>query len=289
MGNDLIVGTGGALYRLGAEEPELPDPVAAVSTDRDDWWALTEDGRVVRSGEQAGSLSGVRGRCILPREGDLLIGTSEARLFRLRDRSIEADRSFDQAPGRERWYTPWGGPPDTRSLAADAEGMVYANVHVGGILRGDGDGWQPTIDVDADVHQVTAFDGLVLAATAYGVAISTDRGLTWEMDEDGLHAPYCRAVAVADETLLTTASTGPFTDRAAVYRRPLAGGTFERCEGGLPEWFPSNIDTHCLVASGSAAALGTDRGEVWLSPDEGRTWDRVADGWPEIRALAFAS
>ena len=55
--------------------------------------------------------------------------------------------------GRDRWYTPWGGPPDTRSMTS-ADGKVYANVHVGGVVRSADAGrtWQPTaLDIDADV------------------------------------------------------------------------------------------------------------------------------------------
>ena len=36
-----------------------------------------------------------------------------------------------------------------RTIAAGAEGELYVNVHVGGILRSDDDGasWRPTIDI----------------------------------------------------------------------------------------------------------------------------------------------
>lgn len=286
----MIVGTSEGLYRLGTQQPELAHPVAAVAADGDGWWALTDDSRIIRSGQEVAALSGVRGRCILPVAGGTMVGTSEARLFLLRDGALGPDKSFDDAPGRDGWYTPWGGPPDTRSLAADQSGTVYANVHVGGIFRSIDDGpWEPTIDIDADVHQVTTGAGLVLAATAYGLATSADDGKTWETQKEGLHAPYCRAVAIAGETVVVTASTGPFSDRGAVYRRPISGGTFERCRGGLPEWFPANIDTHCLAASGSRVALGTDAGDVWASPDEGRTWEQVADGLPAVRAVTFAA
>ena len=43
-----------------------------------------------------------------------------------------------------------------RSLALDASGALFINVHVGGILRYDASGLTPTIDQDSDVHQVTA-------------------------------------------------------------------------------------------------------------------------------------
>src|SRR5207247_7541735 len=134
---------------------------------------------------------------------------------------------YRRAPGRNDWTTPWGGPPDTRSLAADGNAL-YANVHVGGILRSTdaGTNWAPTIDVDADVHQVVAgFDdaGRVLAATAEGLAVSNDGGDTWAFETEGLGATYSRAAAVAGDVVLASASRGPRGDGAAVYRRPLEG------------------------------------------------------------------
>lgn len=212
-------------------------------------------------------------------------------MYRVAGSSAERMESFEGVDGRDSWHTPWGGPPDTRSLARGPEGAIYANVHVGGIPRSDdgGDTWTPTIGIDADVHQVITAGDLVLAASAPGVAISGDRGGSWRMDSDGLHGRYCRAVAVAGEVLLASASTGPFSKQAAVYRRALdSERTFSKCSGGLPEWFASNIDSHCLAAKGDAAAIGTADGEVWLSRDRGETWQLAAKGLSGVRCLAFA-
>ena len=296
MTNDgVIVGTAEGLLRIGEEKPEINAPIAALAVDGRARWVLTDDGGLLRDAgvgwEDVASLDRrLRGRCVLAADGDVLVGTSTARLFRLQRDRLEPDASFDRAPGREAWYTPWGGPPDTRSLAADPSGVAYANVHVGGILR-QGDGrWNPTIDIDADVHQVTAHPrrpGLVLAATARGLATSLDGGSTWRTESDGLHGPYCRAVVVSGDTVLVSASTGPFTELAGVYRRPLRGGRFERCVDGLPDWFPSNVDTYCLAASDARVVLGTDEGGVWGSDDQGRTWTRLADGLPGIRCVGL--
>ena len=100
------------------------------------------------------------------------------------------------------------------------------NVHVGGILRTDdgGGAWTPTIDIDADVHHVTTAEGMVLAACAGGLSVSTDRGVTWSTRTDGLDARYSRAVAVCGDAVLVSASNGPRGGKAAVYRGPLAGG-----------------------------------------------------------------
>jgi photosystem II stability/assembly factor-like uncharacterized protein len=175
-------------------------------------------------------------------------------------------------------------------MAAGAE-AVYVNVHVGGIL-GSLDGglsWTPTeLDIDTDVHQVVATDHLVLAALGHGgLARSNDGGQSWTVTSDGLHASYCRAVAVSDQTVLLSASTGPRTRQGALYRGSIAGDTFERCHKGLPEWFPSNIDTGCLALDGTNAAFGTDDGRVFVSTDTGGSWTQTAAGLPGITVVQF--
>jgi hypothetical protein len=231
---------------------------------------------------------------LLPVDGAVLAGTSEAHLVRVSSDGIEPVDGFESAEGRAEWFTPWGGPPDVRTLAAGETGEIYANVHVGGILRSDdaGASWRPTLDIHADVHEVTTVHrrpGLVLAAGAAGLSVSHDGGATWTLEAEGLHAGYCRAVAVGGDTVLLTASVGPFGGRAAIYRRPLekTGGAFEKCEGGLPDWFSDNIDSGCVATSGSTAAFGTSDGRLFLSEDEGAQWREIASDLPPVEAVRF--
>jgi hypothetical protein len=289
---EILVGTSAGLEAVAGESGQVSEPIVALAAGANARWALVGQGDVLRSDngawERVASLEGYRGRCLLPTDEALLVGTSEAHLYQLTRDALELADGFEDVDGREDWYTPWGGPPDTRSMAVDPAGTVFVNVHVGGIVRTrDGTTWEPTIDIDADVHQVTAApDGTVLAACARGLATSGDGGDTWEISDDGLHGSYCRAVAVAADSVLVTASTGPFSEQAAVFRRSLQGGEpFERCGEGLPEWFPSNIDTHCLAAREALVAFGTDRGEVWVSEDEGRTWKRAAEKLPGVTSV----
>jgi hypothetical protein len=285
---------------------ELEGRLDALSVDRWGLYALVDGRAIWRHIEsqalgqrvdghwvQVAAVDGPPGRCILSTEDGLFVGTAEAGLLRFEDGVLVPMKGFEHVEGRDGWYTPWGGPPDTRSMARDGAERLHANVHVGGIPRSvdGGETWQPTIDVDADVHQVVAHPtepDVVLAACAPGLALSRDGGDTWDIDREGLHGPYCRAVAVAGDHVLVSASTGPFTDRAAVYRRPLdAEGPFERCSDGLPEWFPSNVDSHCLVADGTTVALGTAEGEVFRSVDTGASWERVATELPAVRSLVL--
>jgi hypothetical protein len=215
-------------------------------------------------------------------EGGILVGTSEAHLARVdADGHLEMARSFEDAPGRDSWHTPWGGPPDTRTISEDST-AVFVNVHVGGILRSRDEGatWEPTIDIQADIHRVVTGNGRVYAAGAGGLWVSEDQGGSWRLSTEGLHGNYCRSAAVCGNTLLVSASAGPHGGRAALYRSDLDGNSFERCRDGLPEWLEGNLDSLCVDAlpSGSLAAFATEGGDVYASTDRGLSWARLAEG-----------
>jgi hypothetical protein len=214
------------------------------------------------------------------------VGTSEAHLFKEDGGRFQAVDTFESAPSRDEWFTPWGGPPDVRSLAEDERGTLYCNVHVGGILRSKDGGstWSPTIDVRSDVHEVTTAGERIFAATAWGLAMSFDEGASWEFDDQGLHATYARAVAVAGDVVVMSASSGPRGDASGLYRRPLTEpGAFVRSGGELPEWFSDNIDTGCLSGSDEGVAFGTESGELFFSDDSGETFTRVAENLAPVR------
>jgi hypothetical protein len=277
---------------------ELPGAsITSLAIGHGDRWAAIDERRIIRRAngawDEVARLETGRITCLLPVAPDPLVGSSEAHLYRLRSARLDRDEAFDRVDGRADWYTPWGGPPDTRSASTGPDGTLYVNVHVGGIVRSvdAGASWSPTLDIDADVHQVVAHPtrhGAVLAATAWGLARSTDGADSWTFLDEGLHHAYCRAVAVCGDTVLISASTGPRGGRAAVYRLPGgADGPFERCVSGLPEWFPGNIDTFWLVANQELAAFAAPDGAIYRSLDAGRTWEQVVSGMAEIRALAL--
>jgi len=293
----ILVGTDDGIHRVGEEEKSWlrGKVVTALARGQGALWALADGRELWREpldgGGVAASSPELRLNCLEVGDSEVVAGTSEARLVRMEGGELRRVDEFDRAEGRGGWYTPWGGPPDVRSLATGADGTLWVNVHVGGILRAEAGGFTPTIDVDADVHQVAADPGeprRVLAATAYGLALSDDAGATWSFATEGMHASYCRAVALAGEALLVSCSTGPRGDRATLYRRPLAAApesSFERCRDGLPEWFERNIDTACLDAAGTTVAFGTAGGEVYVSADAGASWTREAASLPPVRCL----
>jgi hypothetical protein len=296
----ILVGTADGLHVLGQESRTALEghEVTALARGRGGWWAILdacELWRAVESGrwERAARLEKGRLTCLGATSSGLLVGTAGAHLLRFHDGRLVPVTAFDLVEGRRAWHTPWGEPPDTRSIAAERDGAVYVNVHVGGVVRSrdGGQSWRPTLDIEADVHQVLAhptITGLVLVAAAVGLGTSHDGGGTWQFETEGLHGRYLRAVAIAGDTMLVSASGGPSSRRAAVYRRPVATAQpFERCRTGLPEWFGANIDTYCLATAGSTVAMGTEDGGVWVSPDAGRSWQRLAKGLPAVHCLVM--
>jgi hypothetical protein len=296
----VLIGTEDGLHELGRRERhELAGrAVTALAGDGGQWWAIL-DGRTVavRAGDgvwdERATLADRTLTCLAVPPGGVLVGTAGASLLRLAGGALIWLPAFETVTGREAWYTPWGDPPDTRSLAVDRAETIYANVHVGGVVRSTDGGrsWEPTLDIEADVHQVLAHPerpGHVVAASAVGLQTTADAGATWQTVTDGLHATYLRAVAVAADGVLVSASTGPGGRRSALYRRARAGGPLERCRSGLPEWLGDNVDTHCLAAQGRSVVFGTEDGRVFASTDGGRGFGLLAKGLAPVRCVALA-
>jgi hypothetical protein len=271
--------------------------VTTIAPEGWELWAILDGRELVHTAGvdwwfHVASLSGLQGTCIADTRAGVILGTSEAHLYRVAGRGLERVASFDRAPGRKEWFTPWGGPPDTRSITEDGD-TVYVNVHVGGVLRSSdhGESWQPTIGIGADIHRVTTGHGQVYAAGANGLHVSEDKGETWTASDEGLRGSYCRSVTVCGDTVLVSASDGPRGGHSGVYRSSLDGRSFERCTQGLPEWFSKNIDSLWLDAfpDGSLAAFGTEEGRLFASTDQGRSWSQIAGGLPGTTRLQLIS
>jgi hypothetical protein len=299
----LVIGTTEGLVLVEKGGEARPDALAgrevtALVRTGESWWAVADGREVWRSSDArdwtaAGEVDGPAATCLAPTPMGLVVGTEGAHLLRLAGDRLVPVTTFDDAEGRAEWYTPWGDPAAVRSISATESGQIYVNVHVGGVVRSTDSGrsWKPMLDIEVDVHQVLAHPAepdTVLVAAAAGFGVSRDAGTTWQFENTGLHAHYCRAVAVANGTVLLSASSGHHGRRAALYRRPLGeSGAFERCREGLPTWFGDNVDTACLAARGATVALGTEDGTVFLSRDEGAHWQTVVKGLAGVRSVVL--
>jgi len=224
-------------------------------------------------------------------------GTDDARMLRLNPGSSVLDPidGFDNVAGRDAWFAGSAivngqrlGPPlGIRSVAANANGTIlFANVHVGGIPRSMDGGrtWQPTIDINSDVHQVCAHPAdpdIVVAASAIGLCISRDAGATWTIECDGLHASHCSAIAFSGDNILVSASVDPFAAQGRIYRRPIRpDGEIVAVEDGLPTWTDGKADTGCIATKGSTIVVVDRAGALYLSTEFGRAWSRSSSELP---------
>jgi hypothetical protein len=258
----------------------------------DDGSTLAIVGQSVCRRDRAGSwttlATGEALACCVMSRGEIFVGDDAgAQLWRVAGGALERIASFDATPGRDKWYAgqalvdgKWMGPPlGIRSIAASCDGVVFANVHVGGIARSSDRGatWHPTIDVDADVHQVVCHPSrpeIVVAAAGAGLCTSRDGGMTWRIETAGLHANYCSAVAIVGDDVYVAASESHFAKQGAIYRRGIDGDEPLAPVDGLPRWTAGIVDTQNIAVAGSRVAVVDYGGHVHVSQDG--KWAQVA-------------
>jgi hypothetical protein len=280
----LLVGTRSGLVDLDDGRRLAHGSVTALALGPTGWHALLDGRTVVRIEPGAtvrtvGELADPDGQSLgVLADGTVVVGRRGARLTALGAGVRDLD-AFERVPGRSAWKNPAAPTPDSRSIATSGADL-WLNVHVGGLWHSPDGGasWTGRIEADADVHEVRADGQWVAVAAAAGFGWSRDRGDSWSWTTEGLHAHYLRAAAfdAGRQVFYVSASDGPFTGRGAVYRAA-PGSAFVRCRGGLPEWFPGNVDSGHLDAAAGRVAVGFGD-EVHVSEDEGGSWRTVAIG-----------
>jgi hypothetical protein len=239
--------------------------------------------------------------CCVASSGSVFVGTDDARVLRLTAaEGLLPLEGFDHVEGRETWTAGrmlvdgrlMGPPLGVRSIAATTDGVLLANVHVGGIPRSTDGGatWHPTIAVDTDVHEVRTHPrrpNIVAAASAAGLCTSRDGGLTWHVQRDGLHASYCSAVAFIGDDVLVAASRDHFAPQGRIYRRALDEDASLRAVSGLPEWTDGIVDTQNIDVQGSRLAIADQAGNVHVSLDAGSTWSNWSRNLPSPSSIHF--
>ena len=228
-------------------------------------------------------------------------GTDDARVLRLNARG-EFDQidNFDIIEGRGSWFAGTAiidgkevGPPlGIRSMSGATKGRLFANVHVGGIPRSEDGGatWKPTIDAELDAHEVRVSpynNNIIAAATASGLCVSWDAGHSWTVQTDGLHDPYCSAVAVTENHIFLAASEGHFAQEGAIYRRSVkpSQARLEKLGAGLPKWLGGIVDTSCIASNGDDMALISTGGEVFTSIDSGHNWRKREESVASVSSV----
>lgn len=239
--------------------------------------------------------------CCMAAGNIIYVGTDDAQVLRIStEGQISQLDEFTSVAGRDTWYAGSAivngqvvGPPlGVRSMAASSDGnAIFANVHVGGIPRSKDGGvtWEPTIDVDYDVHEVRMhpkYPEIVIAAAAVGLCISRDGGATWSIEKEGLHGTHCTAVAFSNNDILLAASQEHFSPRGAVYSCPIeCNSPFAPVEAGLPRWTDGIVDTGCIAANDLALAVADKGGNIFARTPPEHAWVCRANSIPAPSSL----
>lgn len=295
----------------GALTHELPGtPVCGLSSDLRGGALASVDGHTLFRRDTRGNWHSLA-RCDSPisttfaARDRIFVGTDDARILTLsKDHTLEQIDTFASIEGRDSWLAGTAiidgqevGPPlGVRSLHGAQNGLLLANIHIGGIPRSvdGGSTWSPTIDVSLDAHEVRVDDrdtNLVVAATAEGLCMSHDGGNSWSLHTDGLHTPYCSAVTIAGSSVFVAASEGHFAAKGFIYRRSTKRGaeTMKKAAEGLPEWLDGIVDTSCIASTSKQMALVSAQGSVYLSNDAGQRWRKEKERLAAVSSLLIIS
>lgn len=239
-----------------------------IEGERQDVVALIDGSLIIIDGEEERTLqTDIRDRidslCIIEdRPLDLLIGTTPPYLYRMtEDGPASRIKTFDDLEVRVNWWTPWGGPAAVRSLSSTRDGWVYADIHVGNIMRSPDKGkkWEPVNPtLHEDVHEVAstpASNERVYANTYLSIYVSEDRGDSWVHRSKNLNNIYGRGIAVHPKNpdiALCGVSDGP---RGADVHGQLfftedAGRNWNHVKKGFKDSTKKNIDTFHIAYSG---------------------------------------
>ncbi len=246
---------------------------------------VQEEGEIIRIGSEIKDR--IDSLCLVKEDPlNILIGCTPPNLYRLKENEGKAVRndSFYGLDVRKDWYTPWGGPAAVRSLAISDDGWVYADIHVGSIMRSNnlGESWEPVKSgLHVDVHEVATSKSnseMVYANTFLSVYVSDDRGESWSHRSENLRNRYGRGIAVNPsnpEIMLCGVSNGPrgADVQGQLYRTTNTGLEWEHVSNGFPERTKKNIDTFHIAFENKDLAWVTDEEQLYRSEDKGQTWN----------------
>ena len=251
---------------------------------------LADGSIIIKDGEKDKIMqTGITDRidCILALEEDpleLLLGCTPPNLYKFTEGKGLAKpvAKFQSLAVRDEWFTPWGGPPAVRSMGMTNDGWIYADIHVGSIMRSSdkGETWEPVKPgLHRDVHQVVTCpinNDRVYANTYLSVYVSEDRGDTWYHRSGALSDRYGRGIAVNPmdpDVLLCGVSDGPIGENVhgQLYWSGDAGVNWVHIVDGFPGSTRNNIDTFHIQFDGEHAWV-SDENRLYNSQDRGRTW-----------------
>jgi photosystem II stability/assembly factor-like uncharacterized protein len=251
--------------------------------------------------------------------GALYAGVDGGHLFRSDDAgaSWRALPGLRNLPDAELWWGPFG-PAIFHSIlpVTGQPGQIYAGLSVVGVLASEDGGasWRDaTADIPrmphdhtadrlpelADVHKLALHSrGRLYATTHYGTFRSDDGARSWQSIGAGLPFEMTRPLALhpRDPDTLWVICHEDTPDaylpvirgQLVVHRSRDGGRTWQALSAGLPAQESCAVLREALdidAAEPCGLYLGTNRGQVFASEDEGESWQEIGAVGASVRVV----
>jgi len=256
--------------------------------------------------------------------GLLWCGTIPGGLFRSRDsgQSWELVRTLWDQPSRKEWFGGGMDYPGIHSICVDPRDSKHVNVGIscGGVwvTRDAGETWEcqangmraaymppeqagnPNIQDPHRVVQCRARPDVMWAQHHNGVFRTTDGAKSWHEIPAVQPSVFGFAVAVHPKNgdlawfvpAIKDEKRIPVDGRVVVSRTRDGGKTFEVLRTGLPQAHAYDITfRHGLDIdeTGDQLAFGSTTGSLWVSSDQGDSWEQVSAHLPPVYCVRFAN
>lgn len=141
---------------------------------------------------------------------EVFAGVEPASLWRLGDGSPRDLVGLRSVAGHDEWHSPWG-PADLSTVVVDGDRLIVG-VEIGGIAVSHDRGatWEARNEgLFDDVHVVIASGEILHATTGMGCFVSRDEGRHWTWASEGIEHGYTLGLARTDDVVVVSGASGP--------------------------------------------------------------------------------
>jgi hypothetical protein len=235
-------------------------------------------------------------------------GTEPSNLYRSEDggRRWQPLPALREIPSEPRWSfppRPWTHHVRTIALHPEDPHFLTVGIELGGVMRSSDAGvsWHDhNQQAHSDAHQLlthAAAPDRLYEAAGQGIALSEDRGESWNRPEEGLDRHYAWATAVdpADPNLwYVSVSRSPFAahgggnGQSRLVRSTGNGWSAIDTWGDSPELRRMPYALATLAGDPGHLLAGLRGGALLLSEDAGESWKKIEVELPGVIDLAIA-
>lgn len=255
--------------------------------------------------------------------GSFYLGLDGGYLFYTADNGVTVEElsALRALPDAPYWFGPFGPAIFHSIIPVESQpGLIYLGLSVVGIYASDASGqsWQdmtsniPRVPHEkpdgpqlADIHKLALHPldpARLYATTHYGTFRSDDGSRTWENVSAGLPYEMTRPLALhpqdPDTVYVIAHDSGTDTDLPMI-RGPLlvhrsrdGGRHWEALGSGLPVEANCSVLREAFISQAGDAChlyLGTNRGQVFASYNDGDEWQSIANVGTAVRVVRVSA